>query len=143
VSTVAELTGDKEFSTRTMVVGNARAQVEARPQGKHHHSDSMMKQGTTAPYLLRRLGRSAPAILSLYEAGEFASVRAAVVVAPKLPSGTRGLRWPHEHREGWTNDSRAGGPASCCNIAVGWSLRRPATADDQRTRGHCEARLRQ
>jgi hypothetical protein len=71
VSTVAELTGDKELLKRTMMVENARAQVEARPQ--HVHSDrsrTVMHRGETSAYLLRRLAREAPKVLERYEKGE-------------------------------------------------------------------------
>lgn len=44
--------------------------------------------GTGAPYLLRRLAKTQPAIVKRYEAGEFPSVRAAAIAAGiiKIPS---------------------------------------------------------
>jgi len=60
----------------------AGTQAVTVKQGAHHNNVMMTsKQGNGAPYLLRRLAKTEPAIVKRYQAGEFASVRAAAIEA--------------------------------------------------------------
>ena len=61
----------------------ARTQAVTVKQGAHVDNINMSvnRGGTGAPYLLRRLAKTEPAIVKRYKAGEFASVRAAAIEA--------------------------------------------------------------
>jgi hypothetical protein len=64
VATVAELTGDKDPTTTKMMAENARAQVEAKPQWRHHLLSSLQCKGedggNSKAHLLRKIERKAP-----------------------------------------------------------------------------------
>lgn len=61
----------------------AGTQAVTVKQGAHvdNVNMSVIRGGNGAPYLLRRLAKTEPAIVKRYQAGEFASVRAAAIEA--------------------------------------------------------------
>jgi hypothetical protein len=59
----------------------ARAQAVHRKQGAHHAYNKMTVGSTNRGYLLRRLARERPDLLTAYESGRFKSVRAAAIEA--------------------------------------------------------------
>ncbi len=78
---VAGLQGDKD-SPLHVKPGNPTG---ANQHGGGNHNkimdSSKVKQGTSATYLLRRIARTHPEVLTRYEKGEFKSVRAAAIEA--------------------------------------------------------------
>jgi hypothetical protein len=70
--------GVNEVSVRKMQTLLAEAQAKNRKQGKHHPSNGKVSGGgNNAEYLLRRLARERPDLLTAFEQGRFKSVRAA------------------------------------------------------------------
>lgn len=85
----AERRGREELAkaARDNPLGNEKG---GRPVKDTNHSNRIVsKPGTSTAYILRRLARDAPEVLSAYERGEYKSARAAAIAAGIIKPATR------------------------------------------------------
>lgn len=83
---LCDANSEAQLWLRSELAGTQAVTVEqGRPKKESNVYDinilPIKRGGTGAPYLLRRLAKTEPAIVKRYQAGEFASVRAAAIEA--------------------------------------------------------------
>jgi hypothetical protein len=81
---LCDANSEAQLWLRSELAGTQAVTVkQGQPKKESNHNNVMItsKQGNGAPYLLRRLAKTEPAIVKRYQAGEFASVRAAAIEA--------------------------------------------------------------
>ena len=82
VQSQCDANSEAQLWLRSELAGTQAVTVKQGQPKKESNVDhiNIIRGGTGAPYLLRRLAKTEPAIVKRYQAGEFASVRAAALV---------------------------------------------------------------